>query len=101
MNKMLQQDNATCYCSTYTKKFLNSDGINVIPNCSSCPPDLNIIENTWAILKDKVRRRVTSNLKELRTFVEEEFNEIPDSVILNLYESIPKRISEVLRRKYV
>jgi len=55
----------------------------------------------WAILKNKVCRRVTSNLKELRRFVEEEFNKIPDLVILKLFESIPKRISEVLGRKCI
>ena len=59
---------------------------------------INIIENIWAILKNKVRRRAASNLEELRTIFEEEFIKIPDSVILNSYESIPKRISEVLQR---
>ena len=39
------------------------------------------------------------NLEELWTFVEEEFLQIPDPVIENLYLSLPKRISEVLHRK--
>jgi len=101
MNKILQQDNASCHCSKFTKDFLESHEIDVLPNYPPCSPDLNIIENIWAILKDGVRRRAAKNLDELRLFVEEEFNKIPDSIILSLYKSIPKRISEVLRGKGV
>jgi len=99
MNKILQQDNATCHCSTVTKNFIRSRKIALLQDYPPCSPDLNIIENIWAILKNKVRRRAARSLEELRTIVEEEFHQIPDSVITNLYLSIPKRISEVIRRR--
>ena len=57
MNKILQQDNATCHCSFLTKKFIRSLKIAVLKNYSSYSPDLNSIENIWDILKNKVRRR--------------------------------------------
>jgi len=99
MGKTLQQDNASCHCSAYTKKFIDSHKIDLLPNYPPCSPDLNIIENTWSILKDMVRRRGPRNLEDLKTIAEEEFNKIPDSVIENLYRSIPTRITTVLRAK--
>ena len=95
MNKIPQQDNTSCHCSRFTKKFLKYKKINILHNYVPCSPDLNIIENIWAILKDNVRRRASRNLDEFKLFVEE-FNKIPDSLISNLYGTILKRISEVL-----
>ena len=101
MNKILQQNNASCHCSKFTSTFLKSHQIDVLPNYHPCSPDLNIIENIQAILKDSVRRHAARNLDELRTFVEEEFHKIPCTIIVSLYKSIPKSISEVLRGKSV
>ena len=98
-NKILQQDNASCHCSKFTKEFLKLKKINVLQNYPPCSPDLNIIENIWAILKNNVRRRAARNLAELNLFVEEEFHKIPDSIIINLYRSIPMRILQVIRDK--
>ena len=77
MKKWLQQDNASSHCYSYTKKFMIDNKIDLLPNYPPCSSDLNIIENMWSILNDKVRRRGPRNLEELRTIAEEEFSEIP------------------------
>jgi len=101
MNKILQQNNASCHCSKFTSTFLKSHKIDFLPNYPPSSPDLNIIENILAILKDNVKRHAPRILGELRTFVEEEFHKIPYTIIVSLYKSIPKRISEVLHGKSV
>jgi len=61
MNKIMQQDNASCHCSKFTKGFLKLKKINVQPNFPPCSPDLNIIKNIWAIHKNNVRRHTSRN----------------------------------------
>ena len=63
INKILQQDNASCHSSSYTKIFLSSHQVNVLSLYPPCSPDLNIIENIWAIVKEKARRHASRNLE--------------------------------------
>jgi len=93
MNKILQKDNASCHCSKFTSSFHKSHKIDVLPNYPACSPDLNIIENIWAILKDSVRRHDARNLSELRTFVKEEFHKIAYTIIVSLkaFQSVSQR----------
>ena len=48
-------------------------------------PDLNVIEHIWAYLKDEVERRQPSTIEELKQFIEEQWNLIPQEFINNLY----------------
>ena len=66
--------------------LFNEEIYKVAKNCCSTElPSMftrfEFIENIWAILKNKARKHAARSLKELRTFVEEEFHQIPDSVI--------------------
>ena len=98
-NQILQQNNPSCHCSNFTKKFISTRNIAVLPNYPKCSPDLNIMANIWTILKRNVQRRAAINLEELRHFVDEEFNKISDTVIVNLYDIMPRRISQILTGK--
>ena len=95
-NKILQQDNANCHYSRLTSSFMRSNKIQKLENYPPCSPDLNIIENLWSIMKDGIRRRAPINLIDLRNFADEEFHTIPDKLIDNLYQSLHKRIIEVI-----
>ena len=61
IKKMLQQDNASSHCSSYTKKFMIDNKIDLLPNYPPCSPDLDIIENMWSILTCPKKFRRTSN----------------------------------------
>jgi transposase len=61
-------------------------------------PDLNIIENVWRILKIRLQTRVTRihNRQELIDAVQEIWQSLTPMYIKSLYNSLPRRIREVL-----
>jgi len=92
-----QQDGAKAHTATSTIDFLQANQIRQLQNWPPQSPDLSIIENLWDILKQKVRRRNCRNIFELKSTILDEWNNISNDEILNLYESIPRRIRAVIR----
>ena len=63
-------------------------------------PDLNPIENLWAVLKFKLRRRQNINKNQLiSNIIKIWFHEIPKTLCQNLVDSMPNRIAKVLKNK--
>jgi hypothetical protein len=94
---VFQQDNATSHTAKLTKSFFALKNLTVLP-WSANSPDLNPIENIWAILKQNVERRVVRNKEELVKVVEEEWSKINQDLICKTIDSMPKRIAQVLER---
>ena len=59
-------------------------------------PDLNIIEEIWAIMKRRLQHKEARNIKELKEQIEDVWNNINLSLINNLYQSLPKKNIELL-----
>ena len=59
-------------------------------------PDLNPIENLWGIVKNNVEMRMPKNLGELESFMEEEWNRIPESMLINLVGSMRRRCELII-----
>ena len=59
-------------------------------------PDLNPIENLWAIVKGNVEKRMPKNINELEQFMVEEWRSIPDTVIKNLVGSMRHRCELII-----
>ena len=95
---IIEQDGATCHKSKKNTKLLNSlfgqDGwIQNPPNS----PDLAYpIEDLWAILKPRVKRREPSSVDELKKFLMEEWYSIPPNLIQNLCKNYLYRINKVI-----
>ncbi|PNF41537.1 hypothetical protein B7P43_G12318 [Cryptotermes secundus] len=70
---------------------------------SAQPQDLNITEPLWSVLETKLRNRFLppTPLKHLEDVLQEEWYRILLETVKNLYESIPRRISPLLRQKVV
>ena len=58
-----------------------------------------VIEPLWSYLKGSVSKCKTRNIEELWKCCEEQWAIIQDQEIKKLYESIPRRIQVVLRKK--
>lgn len=92
------QDNAPCHASKKTKKWLSDHHVRTMqwpPNS----PDLNPIENLWGVLKQKLLRLGSHSKPQLIENVQKMWFEDEDikALCATLIESMPKRVSEVLK----
>ena len=64
-------------------------------------PDLNIIENVWRKMKIELQKRVhnITTVALLEEAIRDIWTKIAVEFLQNLYESIPKRIKQVIKSK--
>uniref|UniRef100_A0A1I7XHG5 DDE_3 domain-containing protein n=1 Tax=Heterorhabditis bacteriophora TaxID=37862 RepID=A0A1I7XHG5_HETBA len=80
-----QQDNATIHASRSTKTWLQDNSVDTV-DWPSRSPDLNPIENLWAILVRRIYadNRQFETVKDLQNAISKAWNEIDEDVIKNL-----------------
>ena len=69
---------------------------NVLPNWPANSPDMNPIENLWAIMKDHVEELEPANISDLKQILIQVWDGIEDQTIKNLIDSMPSRLQAVL-----
>ena len=99
-NWTFQQDNASIHRSQYTKKWLKDKNVDFIA-WPSRSPDLNIIENVWGLLARKVfpSGKQYQDLETLAAAVGKAWLEIDEDYLEKLYQSLPRRLIQVLDRR--
>ena len=92
-----QQDNAAVHTARIVKTYFQDENINTI-DWPAKSPDLNPIENLWGILVRQVYKdnKQYINRQELKTAIVQAWDTIPQEVIDNLIESMPRRCTAVL-----
>lgn len=102
-NFRIIHDNAKFFTCDYTTLYLFHTGFDKfflpIPPYS---PDMNLIENLWAYLRQKVKEQCFLNgqTRKRKDFIREVrnvWNSIPNSIIDNLYQSLPRRMEAIVR----
>lgn len=93
---IFQQDNDPKHCSKIVKKWFKDNKINVL-DWPAQSPDLNPIENLWAILKRAVSIRKPQRKDDLWQILQEEWEKITPETCAKLAESIPKRCQRVIQ----
>lgn len=61
-------------------------------------PDLNIIENVWAIVGSKAQAKGCTTSMHFKRVVNKEFANVPEATIQKLFASIPKRLHECIEK---
>ena len=87
----LQQDNAKPHTSHCTKQWLTEHGIRVV-SWPAWSPDLNIIENVWAIMKDRLEKSERRTLSEWTLEIQKIWNELGPDFLKSFFDSLPRRI---------
>ena len=95
---IFEQDGASSHTSRTNKYLLNAffkeDGWFQNPPNS---PDLAYpIENLWAIIKPRVKRREPKSIEELKRFLNEEWNSIPIEMVQNLCKGYLEKVKKIL-----
>jgi hypothetical protein len=62
-------------------------------------PDLNPIENLWAILDQMCKDRTCNTTEDLFQVLEEAWHNLPGDLLTRLVESMPRRIEAVLKAR--
>ena len=95
---ILEQDGAPSHTSRSNINLLNeSFGKNGWIQNPPNSPDLAFpIEDLWAIIKPRVKRREPKTLEELKAFILQEWNSVPLSLIRNLCDGYINRIKKVI-----
>ncbi|GJJ67920.1 putative transposase [Entomortierella parvispora] len=97
---IFQQDNASIHTARIIKDYFSEQQLTVL-EWPANSPDLNPIENLWAIIKrqlDEFKVR-PKNFDELWENVQQIWEKISLEDIQNLYDSLPNRIQQVQKRK--
>jgi transposase len=97
---IFQQDNASAHKAKLCLKWFEDHNIELL-EWPAYSPDLNPIENLWAELKRRLGNYedAPSGIIELWERVQAEWNAIPPEYCRKLVESMPKRMSQVLKQK--
>jgi len=91
------QDNARPHTARKTVDWLEANGIKVLEEWPARSPDLNPIENLWAIVCKRVAKRMPLCEEELVQFLKEEWDATPQAVVDNLVLSFEGRLNECVR----
>lgn len=94
-NWRFQHDNDPKHTSRVCQTFINENFPEVI-DWPSNSPDLNPIENLWAIVKRNVEMRMPHNLSELEQYMTEEWDKIPNNILINLINSMRRRCEMII-----
>ncbi|XP_066965593.1 uncharacterized protein [Macrobrachium rosenbergii] len=72
--------------------WLSDCGINFMEDWPGKSPDLNPIENLWAMLKQKIKSVDTSTIELLTAALHTTWEEVAADRLQNLADSIPERL---------
>ena len=82
------QDGASCHTAHFTQDYFIANQISVLQDWPAYSPDLNPIENVWAILKRKLGSYNYSHQEALIDRAQKVWNSISQKQIQNTIESI-------------
>jgi len=98
-NIIFQQDNAPCHTSFKMCEFFSNNKIEVMLWPANSP-DLNPIENLWALLKKNVGKIYVSNGQELKDTILLQAKKIKIKTINKIIDSMDNRIEKLFENSF-
>lgn len=97
---IFQQDNSSVHTAKVVKAFFTKYKIQLMIWPANSP-DLNPIENVWHYIQSQLEKYKKSpdSIEDLWKRVEDIWENIPIDFIHTLYESMPRRMEDLLRCK--
>lgn len=97
--QIFQADGARVHHTMEVKEWLEKKRIQSLPvPWAAHSPDMNPIENLWAIVSRAVAERAPFGREELREYVLQEWQKVPEGVVNALCESFARRCKDVIAR---
>ena len=96
---VFMQDGAPCHTAKVVIEYLKDIRVEYIDDWPGNSPDLNPIENVWAIMKRELRERDTSTIPKLEAAIRDVWENIDRNYLKTLADSFPNRLREVIARK--
>ena len=94
----LQIDNARYHWSIEALEFYYENNIKII-DWPSYSPDLNPIENIWAIMKRKIAGKTFTTINSLKNELCTIWRELDDEMIMKTWMSIYNRMNDCIEGK--
>jgi len=96
---VFMQDGARAHTSHANIKYLTSKLVRILLNWPPRSPDLNPIENLWALIQELVSNHGPADKEELTAFVLQVWDAIPQSVVDNYVRSFADRVNECIAKE--
>ena len=93
--KVFMQDNAPPHVSRSTTKWLVDHSVNVLSGWPPNSPDLNVVENCWALILTQMKGLVYRSEEELWDGIRKAWAKINPQSVSHLFGSLPDRITAV------
>jgi len=93
-----QQDNAPQHTSRAARTWFHNHGVNLL-DFPPYSPDLNPIENLWAVLKSRVESRLARTTEEVEHILKAEWEALNTQLLKTYAHSMPQRCAEVVEHQ--
>ena len=93
----LQEDNSSIHKSKVSESYKKSQNIRTI-DWPANSPDLNPIENLWAVLKQRVQVKAPKDIKELENIVKAEWETFDPQFLSKFVHSMKRRCQLVISK---